>query len=119
MSLAHADGDFHSQGLTGRLAGAGIRALELDRACRAVQHFIERHQNVAFDILAALREDLAVHSVAPTSSRSTARTIPSAEILLEEIAETGSAEMELSAVVCSSRRSAWRGLRLPPRLIPI
>ena len=51
LSLPHADGNLHPQGLRGGFPGVRFGPLELDRARRAMQDFAERHQDVALNVL--------------------------------------------------------------------
>ena len=91
----------------------------MDRARRTVQDFVQRHQDVALDILAALGECLASHAIPPCSAETTGWTTATAEELLEEIAEARAIEMEFRSIFVTSTESALRRCRLPFRMVPV
>ena len=72
--------------------------MELDRAGRPVQDFVERHQNVRLDVLATLGEVPVARTVLPPLA-GIAGAIATAKELLEEVAEAGAAEMEFRTVL--------------------
>ena len=69
LPLPHADGDLHAQGLRGGLLSVRVSPLEPNLARRALQHFVERYEEVTFDILAALGKLTTVSPVLPSVSK--------------------------------------------------
>ncbi len=105
LPFPNAGRDLHPQGLRGRLSGARIGTLQPNRAARTVQGFVQRHQNVTLDVLAALGECLAFFAVFTRSAEATEWTTATAEELLEEITETCAIEMEFSTLLRGLRRT--------------
>src|SRR6266705_4833629 len=75
----------------------GASAAQRDRACRSVQCFFKRDQNVGFDIGSAFGRCFA--SAESAESRT---TTPAAEKSFEEIAEPGASEFKLDAAAIAA-----------------
>jgi len=119
MSLPNAGWDLHPQGLRDRLPGTWIGTLQMDCTRRTMQDFVERHQDVALDILASLDERLTSCAIPPCSAETAGWTTATAEELLEEVAEARALEMELRSVCVTSTESALRRRLLPFRMVPV
>jgi hypothetical protein len=101
------------------LPGAWIGALKLNRSRRPVQDFVERHQNVALNVLSALGERRSIHAISPRAVETTAWTTPARKELLEEITEARAVEMVFGTVCGTPAESVLRLRCLSFGMIPI
>ena len=81
--------------------------------------FVQRHQDVALDILAALGDGPSSRAIPPCLAETTGWTTATAEELLEEIAEARAIEMEFRSLCVTSTKSGLRRCRLPFRMVPV
>jgi hypothetical protein len=86
---------------------------------RTAQDFVQRHQDVALDVLAGLGESFAFPAGPSRSTETGGRTPATPEELLEEIAEARAVEMEFRTVFRTSSVSTLRLGWLPFRVIPV
>lgn len=84
-----------------------------------MQDFVERNQDVAFDVLTALGESRTPVAVSPRSTELASGAAATAKELLEEIAEARAVEMELRTVPGAPADSTLRRRCLPSRTVPI
>ena len=84
-----------------------------------MQDFVQRHQEVAFDILAALCKIFAFRARIPRPAKPAGGTTATAEELLEEIAETRAVEMEFGTFIRAAAESVRPLSRLPFGMVPI
>ena len=76
-----------------------------------MQNFVKGHQDVAFDILAALENSLIPEPGAPRPTKTAGRAAATAKELLEEITEPRAIEMEFRTPFRSTTTSAITALR--------
>ena len=93
--------------------------MHLDCACRTMHDFVQRHQDVGLDILAAMGDCLALHTRPLCSAKPTGCTTVTAEELLEEIAEAGAVEMEFGTRFSTSAESPCLLRLLPVGIVPV
>src|ERR1019366_1649603 len=91
LALADAGRNFHLMRLV------AVAVTDVDGAHGAARGFLQRDHDVALDVRAAFGKILLRDISAPAKSAAARAAHPRAEHLLEEIAETGAAEMNLLA----------------------
>src|SRR5207249_4449772 len=97
LALLHAGGNADFESVRFGLAVVRIRALERNGAHRAVHHFVERDEDIAFDITAARRAaaPAELFSAEPLFAEGKPEAACAAEESLEEVTEASAAEVKL------------------------
>src|SRR5439155_11731267 len=126
LALLHAGGNADFESVRFGLASARIGALERNGAHRAVHHFVERDEDIAFDITAACRAAAAAElfRAEPLFAEGKPEAASATEESLEEVTEARATEVELEvpgavgtvpgAVLLARWRleaGAWRPIR--------